>query len=71
MPRTSTGSARRTAARVPTCIADEMVAGEICSLCAYAAIFNPPFGFPVVCGDCWESLTPDERKNHIRAKDMR
>ncbi len=58
-------------------IADDMIDGTSCSLCGCYFIKeiddkDPErlytHGYPVVCWDCWDELTKDERKMCQRAE---
>ena len=63
-------------------IADQMIDGQCCDVCAcvfqgpdgkeHVGTEKDPFpywshGYPATCWDCWDDMTPRERKNHARA----
>lgn len=49
-------------------IADDMINGFCCSHCG--TYFKEPHGYPVLCKDCYENETEEERagiqKSHIK-----
>lgn len=54
-------------------IADQMINGECCELCAIPFV-DPKnlnrfyeHGYPVVCASCWNGLTEEEKKHHQKA----
>jgi hypothetical protein len=52
-------------------IADDMIDGTSCSLCGcYFEKQDSLFihGYPVVCWDCWDDLTKDEREMYQKAE---
>ena len=55
-------------------IAEDLIDGTACEICGCYFI-NPDepdrlytHGYPVVCKDCWDGLTPSEKKVHQKAK---
>lgn len=55
-------------------IADDMINGTSCSLCGQY-FQNPkkhdePYthGYPVVCEECWQDLTKNEKKSYQKAE---
>jgi hypothetical protein len=48
-------------------IADQIINGEACELCVMPFKNGYEHGYPVVCKDCWEGLTEEEKKMHQRA----
>ncbi len=40
---------------------DDLVNGFVCSYCGI--FFQEEHGYPVICEDCWNDLTPAERKD--------
>lgn len=53
-------------------IADSMINGDVCELCLMPFVDskgNPyEHGYPTVCIECWNSMTPIERKSHQLAE---
>lgn len=54
-------------------IADAIISGEICELCLTPFV-NPKkldqyyeHGYPVVCSNCWNELTEEQKKHHQKA----
>lgn len=41
-------------------IADDIINGFCCSLCG--VYFVEEHGYPVVCKDCWDELSKEEKK---------
>lgn len=55
-------------------ISDAIINGEICELCL-APFVNPKkldqyyeHGYPVVCQECWDGLTAQEKKQHQKSE---
>lgn len=46
-------------------VAEDMNEGACCSLCS--TYFWKSHGYPVVCVECWNDLTPKEKKIHPKA----
>lgn len=58
-------------------IVDDIITGRCCELCGQFFMQSstedlPPcvyeHGHPAVCHDCWNSLSADDQRNHLRAK---
>jgi len=53
-------------------ISDQMVNGESCCICGMpfldeddnGDLIQEEYGYPVVCGHCWESLPKEQRSQH-------
>lgn len=45
--------------------ADDAVDGLCCEMCGI--YFEAEHGYPVVCRDCWKSMSDEERKGHQKA----
>ena len=43
-------------------IANDIIDGYCCSLCG--TYFTKEHGYPVICKDCWKSLSKKERKQY-------
>lgn len=51
-------------------IAEDMIDGLACQCCGCYFVKNGELyehGYPVTCWDCWDDLTPEQRKEHIKA----
>lgn len=51
-------------------LADDMINGACCELCGQYFVENGKsytHSIPVVCLDCWDELSDDEKKEHQRA----
>jgi hypothetical protein len=48
-------------------IADQMIDGKVCELCLMPFQKNYEHGYPVVCHECWDGLTDEEKKSHQKA----
>lgn len=46
-------------------IADMIVDGGMCEWCG--TVFTQDYGYPVVCSDCWNNATPEERNGRQKA----
>jgi len=52
-------------------IADDIVDGKMCQLCGCFFVDEKnslyTHGFPVVCWDCWQELSKEEKQDYARA----
>ena len=46
-------------------IADDMIEGFCCSLCG--VYFEKEHGFPVLCKDCWNDASEEDKKHYSKA----
>jgi hypothetical protein len=47
-------------------IADDMIDGACCSLCG--VYFEEEHGYPVLCTDCYEDCTDDEKQGYSKTE---
>ena len=46
-------------------IADMIIEGGMCEWCG--VVFRENHNYPVLCWDCWDNATKEERKGHQRS----
>jgi hypothetical protein len=46
-------------------MAEDIIDGFCCELCC--CYFEKQHGYPVVCKECWDDLTPEEKRIHQQA----